>query len=168
MTILSWNCWGLAAASTVRELKGISFKYQPAIIFLMETRAPRERVDRTRRVLKMNKMFTVEPVGLAGGLSLLWNSEVEVQILGASQNYIHASILYKKGARDFVCTFIYGNPTFQRRRNLWNKISSLQPLRGSAWCCVGDFNELFSQQEKDGLRPQQQIRMDLLSYFVTF
>lgn len=35
-----------------------------------------------------------------------------------------------------------------------------------AWCCVGDFNELLSQREKDERRPQQQYRMDLFRDFL--
>lgn len=118
MTTLSWNCRGLAAAPTGLELKSIIKQHQPTIIFLMETRAPEERVVRVRRRLKYSHDFVVNPNGQSGGLCLMWNSKVTIVVKEASQNFIHALIKIKEGSKDYLCTFIYGNPQFHDRRHL--------------------------------------------------
>lgn len=155
MTTLSWNCRGLAATSTGLELKGLIKQQQPAIIFLMETRAPEERVVRLKRRVKYTNHFVVNPNGLAGGLCLLWNKKVEVEIKSANQNFIHTEVSFKEGGKGYLCTFVYGNPRYQERRHLWGRLLRLRLHLSTPWCCVGDFNELLSQWEKDGRRPQQ-------------
>lgn len=75
MTTLSWNCHGLAAAATLSELCDICRVHQPAILFLMETRANKDRVERVRRKLKYANSFVVEARGLSEGLCLLWDKK---------------------------------------------------------------------------------------------
>lgn len=48
MIHLSRNCRGMAAAKTINELKDICKAYKSSIIFLMETHAPRGRVERLK------------------------------------------------------------------------------------------------------------------------
>lgn len=166
MSVLSWNCRGLAATATMSELRELCKFHQPAIIFLMETRAPKERIENLRRRLKFKFCFSVEPRGLAGGLGLLWNDTVEVQIFHFSPNFIHSAVLDKERGIDVDYTFVYGNPNFQQRRNLWDSIEEFQGSRSRAWCCIGDFNELLADYEKDGLRPVHQNRIDLFRAFL--
>lgn len=166
MTVLSWNCRGLAAAPTFRELKNLCKIYRPAIIFLMETRAPEERVERVRRRLKYKNMFCVEAIGRSGGLCLFWNDEVQLQIFHSSQNFIHTSILLNASGSLFDCSFIYGNPTFRQRRGLWTRILRFQQDRSSPWCCLGDFNELLSHFEKEGVRPHFPGRAEIFRDFL--
>lgn len=78
MTILSWNCRGVAAAPTMRELKQLCKLHKSAFIFLMETRAPEERIESLRRRLRFQKMFCVEARGRSGGLAMFWNDDVHI------------------------------------------------------------------------------------------
>lgn len=57
----------MAAAATFRELKNMCRALQPPILFVMETRAPGERIIRAKRKLKFQHVFWVEPRGLSGG-----------------------------------------------------------------------------------------------------
>lgn len=167
MTFLSWNCRGMAAAATMNELKELCRAYQPVVVFLMETRAPRGRVERLCRTLKFTSSFCVEPRGLSGGLCLLWNKQVNIQIFESCPNFIHSNISDQQGRYEFDCTFVYGNPIFQQRRSLWGKLSSLGVDRARRWCCLGDFNEMVSLFEKDGIRPFDHSRADLFRNFLS-
>ncbi|KAJ1380515.1 Endonuclease/exonuclease/phosphatase superfamily [Sesbania bispinosa] len=62
-------------------------------------------------------------------------------------------------------TFIYGNPTFQQRTNLCDRIQALRICLDRPWIMIGDFNKLLYQHEKDGMHPQQQLRMNLFRQF---
>lgn len=148
MSLLSWNCRGLAVVPTINELRELCRSHQPAVVFLMETKAPKERVERIRRTLKFKDMFVVEARGLSGGLCLLWNTKVGLEVLQASPNFIHTRVIDKGTDKMFNCTFVYGNPRFEQRRWLWASIQSLQVCKDWSWCCIGDFNEMINIGEK--------------------
>lgn len=150
----------------MRELRQLCKAHTPAIVFLMETRASVERVENVRRKLKFSNMFCVDAIGRSGGLCLLWSDEVNIQIFNSSQNIIHTSVIIMKTKVSFDCSFIYGNPTFQQRRGLWSRLLDCQGDHNEAWCCLGDFNEVLSQHEKDGLRPYHARRADLFRDFL--
>lgn len=165
-TIISWNSRGLAVSTTSRELQDLMKTQKMAILFLMETRAQKKRVERVRRKLKFSNMFYVPAIGIAGGLALLWNKSYCVQVLNSCINYVHTAIQEKKTGNTFEITFVYANPTFDRRRYLWGKLQYLMPRRQGPWCCIGDFNEMCSVTEKDGLSPVAPIRMSLFRDFL--
>lgn len=167
MTHLSWNCRGMAAAAaTINELKEVCRTYQLVVLFLMETRAPKARVEGLRRYLKFKFAFCVEPRGLSGGLCLLWKEPIHLQVFSSSLNFIHCNISDPRGAFEYDCSFVYGNPTFQQRRNLWSKLRALMGDFLRPWCCTGDFNEMVSHFEKDGIRPFDHSRVDLFRDFL--
>ncbi|KAJ1377318.1 Endonuclease/exonuclease/phosphatase superfamily [Sesbania bispinosa] len=166
MSFISWNCRGLAVPSTIQELQDLRKVKKSSIIFLAETRATKEKVEKLQTKFRFRHSFCINPIGLSGGLCLLWNNSITLEILSHSQNYIHTAITDKRGAKNWDCTFIYANPRPQQRRNLWSNLSALQIHKNHSWCCMSDFNEILSQTEKDGLRPQQQRGMDLFRDFL--
>lgn len=99
-------------------------------------------------------------------MGLLWNNGYEVQILQSSINFIHTGIKEKKSGNLFQITFVYGNPLFRLRRQLWPKLELLQPLRSGPWCLMGDFNEMLSISDKEGLDPVAPIRLQLFREFL--
>ncbi|KAJ8899198.1 hypothetical protein K2173_012374 [Erythroxylum novogranatense] len=64
-------------------------------------------------------------------------------------------------------TCFYGNPNRSRRHISWNLLRALARQDDKEWACIGDFNELLSQEEKWGLHdhPHYLIRnfRDVLS-----
>lgn len=126
MSLLSWNCWGIAAAPTIRELRDICKSQQPSIVFLMETRAHRNRIENLRRSLKFANSFCEEANGMAGGLCLLWNNNIVIDVLAYSSNLIHTMVTVRPDTETFNCTFIYAPPIFQQRKMFWDQISAHQ------------------------------------------
>lgn len=159
MTTISWNCRGLAAATTSKELHDLVKCPKPAILFLMETRAQKESLDRVKRKFKFQNAFCVPALGTAGGLGLIWNNAYEIQILQSCRNFIHTGIKDKKTGDLFELTFVYG-------RHLWRKLELLKPRHGGPWCLMGDFNEMLSIADKEGVRPITPIRMNLFRDFL--
>lgn len=166
MSIISWNCRGMAAPATIRELKELCKAHQPTILVLMETKIPRKKVDRLRRQFQFSNMFTVEPRGLFGGLCLLWTDQIQLQIFQYSPNFIHTTIFDVHSRDEFDCSFVYDNPIFQQMRGLWSKLLNFQMDKATPWSCLGDFNEILAHFEKDVIRPHQPRRAELFRDFL--
>lgn len=96
-----------------------------------------------------------------GGLCLLWNKKVNIYVSAYSSNHIQTRISIPFEVTDFNCTFVYAPPIFQQRWSFQNVILVCQPTTDTPWVCIGDFNDILSQAEKEGLRPQQTSRIDL-------
>ena len=85
MRAISWNCQGIGLALTVKALKELRRKYDPDVVFLMETRNGQEVMERIRKRMRYDGRYYVDPEGLNGGLALWWNKEVEVRVLEATK-----------------------------------------------------------------------------------
>ena len=97
------------------EAKGSQERIDPDIIFLMETKKSSEFVKDKLDSLNFESKFHVPPRSTAsGGLSLYWNSCIEIKVIEACDNFIDAEIIYKKNT--FFSTFTYGAPEAQNRR----------------------------------------------------
>lgn len=114
----------------------------------METKNQDEALFKLFRNSELSNHFTVPPIGLAGGLSLSWKDDIQVDILFSSANIIDTRI-EAHGTFSFV-SFIYGAPLAANRPAFWRKLMELGESRDEAWLIVGDFNDLLDNSEKVG------------------
>ncbi|KAJ1388799.1 Ribonuclease H-like superfamily [Sesbania bispinosa] len=126
-----------------------------------------QKLEEVQRRLRFKNSFCVNPRGLSGGLGLLWDDTVEVEVIAHCKNYIHNCMKEKRESNFWECTFVYGDPKPSPRRHLWNQLSLLQTSRDRPWELVGDFNQVLSAAEKDGLRPPNPSCMQSLKNFIT-
>lgn len=73
----------------------------PDILFLMETKNTKDVVVDYQGWLGYNNIFTVEPIGLSGGLALYWKSCYKFEILHVDKNVIDVRV-------EFFCYFYVG------------------------------------------------------------
>ncbi|CAA7028387.1 unnamed protein product [Microthlaspi erraticum] len=124
-------------------------------MFLMETKNQSEFVMKELHSLAYTSSFTVPPHGHGGGgLALLWNQKVKLEVLDSCDNYIDTTISYKN--QRFLATFTYGEPDHTKRREVWDKISDLGVARENPWFLTGDFNEIMDNSEKQGGPPRSE------------
>jgi exonuclease III len=69
MNILSWNCRGLGNPWTIRDLCQLTKEKNPSLVFLMETKLRRKKMELIRCKLGFKNLFVVDCVG-KGGASL--------------------------------------------------------------------------------------------------
>lgn len=55
---------------------------------------------------------------------------------------------------------------FQHIKGLWSRLLDFQTDKDRLWCCLGDFNEVLSQTDKQGLRPHNERGADLFRNFL--
>jgi len=57
---------------------------KPNLLFLMETKVKKEKMELLRTKLRFEGLLAVDPIGRSGGLALLWKDDRE----GVIQNYL--------------------------------------------------------------------------------
>jgi exonuclease III len=149
MNLLSWNCWGLGNPRTVRDLHHMVKERRPNFVFLMETFCSKQYMERIRIKLQFDYVFVVDPVGRSGGLALFWSNQTELEIYNYSRRHIHAVVKDREGQFSWRLTGFYGHPDCNKRDESWAILRFLSSLSPSPWLCVGDFNEIVEQAEKE-------------------
>ncbi|KAF7154187.1 hypothetical protein RHSIM_Rhsim01G0110800 [Rhododendron simsii] len=122
----------------------------PSIVFLMETKNNKVKLEAIRRRFHSTSSKYVEPEGLAGGLALWWNNDVSVDVEVANKNVMHTVISSLVDSRCWVSTFVYGSPTHAGKELVWNMIRGIACSENIPWMCIGDFNQVLSVEDKRG------------------
>lgn len=167
MVTVCWNCRGIGAASTVKELKDIIFNFKPQIVFLSETKAKHNKLQNLKRYLPFDNMFVVYCIGKAGGLCIFWKKTVKVQILFSNCNVIHTLITDTNANSSFHFSFVYGNLVAQQRKIFWATLRDLHQLNHKPWICSGDFNEILHTTDKDGGKKHSRNLTQAFKTFLT-
>lgn len=154
LVTLLWNCRGLsnvASLSTARDLVEI---HQPDVLLLTETRLQRERIQQVVNRFPLDGWASSDAVGFRGGIILMWNTRrVNVQILGSTEQEIHALIEVHNSSFQWLFSGIYASPRFKERKILWGNLETVAELMDRPWIVLGDFNEVMSESEKLGGGP---------------
>ncbi|KAL0385614.1 UNVERIFIED_CONTAM: hypothetical protein Sradi_2955700 [Sesamum radiatum] len=155
----SLNPMGIGAPWTVRALKDMVHSLNPDLVFLMETKITTQKIDSLKRSLDMHRIC-VNSVGRSGGLALLWRRSVMVTIQSYSPCHIDATVQDPNQPPLWRFSGIYGESDASKHKITWSLLSKLHSQSRRPWICIGDFNEILDNSEKEGgnLRPNWQIR----------
>ncbi|XP_042988623.1 uncharacterized protein LOC122316153 [Carya illinoinensis] len=125
----------------------------------METKCSKTRIEEVSKILNFDSCSVVDSIGSSGGLALMWNNKVEVDIFNYSRWHISAHVKPGPDKPMWLFTGFYGHPETAKRNRSWELLKNLNPGTSMAWLCCGDFNEILDQSEKAGgcLRPYRQL-----------
>ncbi|KAF7139019.1 hypothetical protein RHSIM_Rhsim07G0114000 [Rhododendron simsii] len=123
---------------------------RPSIIFLMETKNNKAKMEPIRRRLHFDFSFYVEPEGLAGGIALWWNNDISIDVEFAHRNLVHTAISTSVDSSRWAATFVYGCPTHAGKEKVWNELRKIADMEQLPWMCVGDFNQVLSVGDNIG------------------
>lgn len=149
MRILSWNVRGMGNDRTFLALKTILQMHKPQVVFLCETKLMSVQMRKVGKLLKFDGCFAVSSKGRSGGIAMMWNSEISVNITSFSSHHIDAEVQTERG-KWVRCTGIYGHPEADQKRHTWTLLRRLAGLSSTTWLCFGDFNEILHLHEKNG------------------
>jgi exonuclease III len=125
MTILSWNCRGLGRPRAVRALNCLVKEKRPTLVFLMETKLRKKKMELIRCKLGFKGMFVVDCIGRRGGLALMWEEDFFMDIQNYSQHHINGVIRTQPNSIPWKFTSFYGNPDVTKRHEFWALIKIL-------------------------------------------
>ena len=110
MNLLSWNCRGLRNPKVVRDLCQLTKEKKPTILFLMETKYRRQKMEYIQVKMGFECMFVVDPIGRSGGLALCWNDAKLLEIQNFSRQHINAIVHKGDSGCSWKLTGFYGHP----------------------------------------------------------
>ncbi|XP_057451015.1 uncharacterized protein LOC130742925 [Lotus japonicus] len=118
---------------------------------LFETRVSGSKATRIISSLGFDNSFVVDAEGFAGGIWILWRGhEVQVQILQAQKQFVHAQFTCGYFHTPFLVTFVYGSPQMATRNLLWSSLENIGVTIRYPWMVIGDFNAYLGADEKYG------------------
>lgn len=68
------------------------------------------------------------------------------------KNFIDSKLVCWQVGTEFLVTWVYGDPDFQRRIRNWEDLRMICLNRRDPWLCTGDFNDTSHHREKFGGR----------------
>ena len=151
MTILSWNYRGLGNFRTVKALEKVVKKEEPTIVLLMETKSTTEWMKNVQERCKLKHGFIVPSNGKSGGLALLWREDTVADVQTFSQTHIDAMVDGGVRVGKWHLTGFYSNLDTRKRPESWSKLKHLKGTSILPWLTIGDFNELTSLSENEGI-----------------
>ncbi|KAK8517493.1 hypothetical protein V6N12_016343 [Hibiscus sabdariffa] len=121
-------------------------------------------MEKIRRSLRFTSSHYVDPIGIAGGLALWWNEGVNITVQMDSKNIIDNLVSINEGSA-WYCSFIYGPPYREEKKDFWNMLSRRRDSESCPWCVVGDSNVVTKQDDKLGGNPYEIIQARCLLDF---
>ena len=122
----------------------------PQVIFLCETKASESPLQSIAVSLGFTKHLIVAAQGSSGGVCLLWNSNLSVEVL--EFNACPLAIKIRDLVSSWYLVGFYGPAYYKKRRKAWTNLCALLELFDKPWLCFGDFNSIFEANEKEGGR----------------
>ncbi|XP_031120626.1 uncharacterized protein LOC116023757 [Ipomoea triloba] len=111
------------------------------------------RMEGLRVKLKYENCFVVDAVGRCGGLALLWNGGLDIEVVGYSNHYIDTTVRGGGVTPNWRLTGYYSHPNRRRRQDSWDLLRYLSSTSTLPWVVLGDFNDILWDYEKKGRVP---------------
>lgn len=93
----------------VHMLLHLVSRFKPEIIFLMEVKVCRRKIEVVEKRISYENLFFVEERNNGGGLALLWNGKNLIHLREFSRNLIIVEVT-RVGSRPWRLTSYYGHP----------------------------------------------------------
>ena len=153
MKILAWNCRGLARPAAVQTLRRLIRDQSLDILFLSETKISLPQVSATLNSLGFFLMSHIAAIGISGGLVLTWRPSIDLECFVLNKNNISAWCFSNPPTFPWIISCVYGPSNISDRRAFWDSFASIEESFEAFWLCIGDFNSILVQFEKQGGRP---------------
>ena len=131
-----WNVQGAASANFRRSFRTIIKNYNPSMVVLMEPHISGVKADDFIKTCGFEHSHRVEAEGFSGGIWLLWQRFIEVEVLLNHRQFIHFKL---RRNNIFVSwgTAVYASPNPMLRRQLWKHMDSIAISIQGPWLIGG-------------------------------
>ncbi|GMJ01786.1 hypothetical protein HRI_003847800 [Hibiscus trionum] len=148
--IIIWNVQGALGADFNRYFRLFVHLHKPDIFAVIEPRISGAKADSFIRRSGFQASYRVEASGFSGGIWVLWNHSLSVDVVAISSQFVHSFISIPGINKSFFFMFVYASPTPAFRSTLWNQLLALIPDTNWSWALGGDFNVIADCSERSG------------------
>ena len=134
----------------VRELRDFARKFAPTLLCIVETQLEGSRVEVLVGTLGYDNGYAVISRGRCGGIGLLCNNAINLEILGYSDYHLDCLVL-EQGEVQWRLTVVYGEAQTHLRYKTWDTLKNISSSSNLPWLCVGDFNEVLRPDDHEGV-----------------
>lgn len=154
MKTISWNIHGGKKPHATTELIYIKNKYNPDIMFILETMTNHTNSKRILQPHNFQNTIIIDPINYRGGIWVCWSLNNLSMINHDSHNRCaHIRVLYKPLSKHFMITGAYFPAKEDQNQTFWDYMESVLSNIDIQWLLIGDFNELLSPNDKAGGNP---------------
>jgi endonuclease/exonuclease/phosphatase family metal-dependent hydrolase len=79
---------------------------------------------------------------LRGGMAVLWDEQIEVEVEFSSQELINLICFDYESRKKMRLTCVHAPNRYGERLQLWEKLRQMASSNTLPWMCMGDFNEI--------------------------
>ena len=117
---------------------------------VMEASVSERRADRIIPTLGFTDHFHVPYVGFAGGLRVLWNSNiVYIEVLAYFTQAVHAMVNFNNTG-EWIFSTTYASPNLVQKGIMWDSLRTISIHMYLPWLVVDDLNNVATSSEKLG------------------
>ena len=116
----------------------------------METKLNKDTAEKVCDQCNFHFSWVVPSEGKSGGLALFWREGLSVEVLDFDQSYIDTVVKGGVLSDWWHFTGFYGSPDTSRRDESWALLKRIRDRSSLLWLCIGDFNEIVCESEKEG------------------
>ena len=114
--ILIWNCRGAMKPLFRKTVMDLVDWHNTIIMVITETRLSGARANEIIETLPFDGAVVTDTIGFAGGIWLLWHSDlVEVEALATTEQEVHAIVRLRSQTFNWLISAIYASPRFEER-----------------------------------------------------
>ncbi|XP_075088488.1 uncharacterized protein LOC142170472 [Nicotiana tabacum] len=146
-----WNIRGGNNEDFRRNFRDLVDTHRPCMVALLETRMQSHAL--LLNEFEFSELIEVPTVGQARGMVLLWDhTKVNVHNIVRRNHEIHATIEVRPTNFKWLLSSIYASTSTVDRDVMWNNLKNLVDSHQDTWLVGGNFNDVFSSNDKLGRR----------------
>ncbi|XP_039014054.1 uncharacterized protein LOC120143923 [Hibiscus syriacus] len=120
------------------------------MVALLEIRTSEDNVDKIILNLDYPNLFQVEASGFSGGIWILWEDTIQVEIIKISSQFVHGRAREEGTSQWVFFTAVYASPNISKHIEVWELLSNLNTGNNEAWLSGEDFNATLRREESTG------------------
>ena len=157
--ILVWNVRGVNNQSKHRDIKELMNLKKPGLVSLLETKVKNKEMGKLYTSIFPNWCFTTNNAWLdKGRIVLAWDPNIfTLDIKRCTSQLIHCIACRCQNKTIFQITLVYAYNDEEGRALLWRDLAEIATGITDPWTVIGDFNDVFSQEERMGRRIARKI-----------
>jgi endonuclease/exonuclease/phosphatase family metal-dependent hydrolase len=142
---------GSLRSATMTHLAWLLASTKAQVCFLSEMRKSSITKTAITNQFNYNDAFVVPAQGQLGGLWLIWNDEVDLNIVDHSHHFIFALCINKTSLQQYGLVCIYGDPHHRTTSVIWEQVLNFVVQNSNLpILCMGDLNNFMHVNEKLG------------------